>query len=875
MDLINRGHGYRFLLKPVSPGRARLAIEASIKHHRDAPESAFRTKSKVNSDVSRPAAKKKAVPKASGKTKSKRASDNATWPKSASSSGRGSVSANKARAAARIAPTISDSPIDGGLDNAFEDEGGFAETMTDIAASLGKTVAGVFAGTKRSASRKSGQEAVAGEPPKKAPADAKQAQEAAVAARQPEKLSADSIEGATFQIPRHKTLGMVGGSIALAAVAAWFVIGWESAPDELTPELSAGTPQSVRTEPADPAPTMAAESPQIAVADASFSPPVQATAAKSMLTVSQVLLDSARAARNAGNLITPAGSNAVALYLVALAETPGDPILEAELNSVVSQVLGMAETAILEQSAARANAALAMARLADPDNRRIAFLDVQVSQLATRGQLDEARVAIRELRLEDAERLIAAAGSLTGADSADINLVKLELAAARNQTLVAKILVTAGERVASGLLITPPNDSARFHYELALAQDPGNQSALQGLTIVASTLVSRASDAIDEGRLVIADDLLRDAATLDPSSSELTVSYAALAAAREAVVEAERQAELVRLAELERQAEAARVAELERLAELERQAEAARVANLEQQAELKRQAEVARQEEIRRQAELARQAEVQRLAELEKQAERQRQTDIERQAQLDRLAQLEQDAEVERQAELLRQAELAKKAELTRLASIERQAEQDRLDEIARHEAAARKAELMEAEQQAAEQNAAAAAASSALGVAAATVKKPVRSAAPAPRTPPVDNQQVTQPDTTTVIVTEVNQGGSLPTTSRQAQMPTGLPQFSGASIGNVGGFSSDGGSTEAAADEVLAISLFTRTNYVPPVYPRSAQRRNLSGAVELEFTVSANGTATNIEVLSSKPGDTFNQAARPFGSVSVLFCEK
>ena len=28
MELINRGQVYRFLLKPVSPGRARLAIEA-------------------------------------------------------------------------------------------------------------------------------------------------------------------------------------------------------------------------------------------------------------------------------------------------------------------------------------------------------------------------------------------------------------------------------------------------------------------------------------------------------------------------------------------------------------------------------------------------------------------------------------------------------------------------------------------------------------------------------------------------------------------------------------------------------------------------------------------------------------------------------
>jgi DNA-binding NtrC family response regulator len=46
MDLINRGHVYRFLLKPVSPGRARLAIEASVKHHLEAADSAFKSKPK-------------------------------------------------------------------------------------------------------------------------------------------------------------------------------------------------------------------------------------------------------------------------------------------------------------------------------------------------------------------------------------------------------------------------------------------------------------------------------------------------------------------------------------------------------------------------------------------------------------------------------------------------------------------------------------------------------------------------------------------------------------------------------------------------------------------------------------------------------------
>ncbi|MEE8426700.1 MAG: hypothetical protein V3S15_05400, partial [Woeseiaceae bacterium] len=42
MDLINRGKVYRFLMKPVSAGRARLAIEASVKHHLEAPDSAFK-----------------------------------------------------------------------------------------------------------------------------------------------------------------------------------------------------------------------------------------------------------------------------------------------------------------------------------------------------------------------------------------------------------------------------------------------------------------------------------------------------------------------------------------------------------------------------------------------------------------------------------------------------------------------------------------------------------------------------------------------------------------------------------------------------------------------------------------------------------------
>jgi DNA-binding NarL/FixJ family response regulator len=73
MDLINRRHVYRFLLKPVSPGRARLAIEASVKHHLEAADSAFRVRSKSAVKVApskpTPAAKPKAEAQAKPKAK--------------------------------------------------------------------------------------------------------------------------------------------------------------------------------------------------------------------------------------------------------------------------------------------------------------------------------------------------------------------------------------------------------------------------------------------------------------------------------------------------------------------------------------------------------------------------------------------------------------------------------------------------------------------------------------------------------------------------------------------------------------------------------------------------------------------------------------
>jgi DNA-binding NtrC family response regulator len=76
MDLINRNKVYRFLLKPVSPGRARLAVEASVKHHLEAPSSAFK-------GIGRPATAGKAAATAMAQPTRKRAAVSAIKPQSA------------------------------------------------------------------------------------------------------------------------------------------------------------------------------------------------------------------------------------------------------------------------------------------------------------------------------------------------------------------------------------------------------------------------------------------------------------------------------------------------------------------------------------------------------------------------------------------------------------------------------------------------------------------------------------------------------------------------------------------------------------------------------------------------------------------------
>ena len=495
MDLINRGKVYRFLLKPVSPGRARLAVEASVKHHIEAPDAAFKISgAAAAAPTPKTAPKPKAQPAPKAKPEAKTKPPQRPVAKA--------PAPPKAAKPVPVDPPLGEpameSPINEGLASAFgEDDSSFTETMTGLISSVGEK----FKGNKEHSAAQPDESAMA------IPATAPTGGSGGSLARNP------------------KVIGLAAVAvIAVAGATFWFMGGDSEPPIAAEPVATTSTPS-------------------ITEADGNFGAPPQVSGDVDV----GAMVDEARLARDAGQVFNPAGSNAIELYAAAVAADPANAVLAAELDAVVQQALGMAETAVLENRLDDASAALQRVALADADNGRLPFLTAQLSQMQLRGHLTDARAAIRDGRFEDAGNALAAARTLDIADASEIEAVAEELSAARSEQRADEVLALANARVEEGSLLNPANDNARYYYDLVLSNDPENTAARQGLNVVASKLAIQARTEIDTGNLNSAEGLLEEARAIDASSTELAATATALAGARDAIAARERRAEQERL----------------------------------------------------------------------------------------------------------------------------------------------------------------------------------------------------------------------------------------------------------------------------------------------------------------------------------------
>jgi len=388
MDLINRGQVYRFLLKPVSPGRVRLAIEASVKYHLDAPDSAFKGKPRtMPAPAAKPArapvaAKKPALPVSAPPRKIIPATRK---QETAGSEPDENSKLSKAKQPEPMRALVREErPNEAAdLDTAFDEGRDFAETMTDIAVSVGKSVSGVS--NSMSAGAKSVIES-----------------------------SGKAFSGIGGLIRNPKIPAIAGGVVVVAIAATWMMMGDNA--DE--PVLA--------NEPPPPAASIVEEASNTSLA----APAAEIVAAP---VVSGDLLQRARDARDAGNIVSPAGDNAMEFYVAALNEVPNDEAVVAELDSLTEEVFGMAETALLANQTTEAARALRVIALAVPESPRLNFLKVQLDQQRFDNLMDQAQIATSETRFEDAGRLLMEAEGLSVADSGELDALSAELAAARNE----------------------------------------------------------------------------------------------------------------------------------------------------------------------------------------------------------------------------------------------------------------------------------------------------------------------------------------------------------------------------------------------------------------------------------------------------------
>ncbi len=144
------------------------------------------------------------------------------------------------------------------------------------------------------------------------------------------------------------------------------------------------------------------------------------------------------------------------------------------------------------------------------------------TQTLSRKLLQEARPAIDQHRLDEADRMLTEARS-TGGSPQIIAALQRDLSAARDnqaheKVIHAQLLDLAHARLARGDLVEPVNDNALFYVGQLRAADPSNPGLAQITSALQSALILRARASLDAGDSAKAETLAKSASSLGNSA---------------------------------------------------------------------------------------------------------------------------------------------------------------------------------------------------------------------------------------------------------------------------------------------------------------------------------------------------------------------
>lgn len=265
-----------------------------------------------------------------------------------------------------------------------------------------------------------------------------------------------------------------------------------------------------------------------ALRGADHEPAPSAAATPAAVTADEAALEDllARAdqALAAGALIAPPQANAADLYREALRLNARDPRAVNGLEQVIDHLVTEAEAQLQEHHLDAAQQLADQARSINPSHPRVAFLIAQIGAQRERAVLGKAQRAAASGDVGAALAVLddAARG---GHSSTLVDEARQQLAQQQVNERVADFLQRAREALASGAVIEPAEQNARFFVESARAlapNDPAVQAARQDLI---ARLQGEAHQAIAAGNAAAADAFATAAADVGADPAEVAALH--------------------------------------------------------------------------------------------------------------------------------------------------------------------------------------------------------------------------------------------------------------------------------------------------------------------------------------------------------------
>lgn len=170
----------------------------------------------------------------------------------------------------------------------------------------------------------------------------------------------------------------------------------------------------------------------------------------------------------------------------------------SQLESHIDQLLSAAEAELSAQHLDEAQKLIEEARSLKPDHVRVAFLSARLAKERERAVLTQARRAASSGQIEQAIAVLDGA-SRDGQRSTLVAEARQQLEQRKTGERVSDLLARAADRMGTGQLIGPAQDSARFYVEAARSLAPENAAVREAQGQLSERVVSQAREALAAG----------------------------------------------------------------------------------------------------------------------------------------------------------------------------------------------------------------------------------------------------------------------------------------------------------------------------------------------------------------------------------------